>query len=170
MPRPRERTTGASIRAILRPSAVAHRPVVSASARDPMTSRQNQSFPTPLQIAGVVGAVIAVVAVVWLLSSATAPGAPAPSSGVGLTSQLPGASGIGSLAPGSSAGPGSSVGPGSSFAPGSSVAPGSTPTTKPTAKPTPKPTPKPTAKPVTKIKLALAYSGFSKPVFITGAH
>ncbi len=134
------------------------------------SSRQTQGFPSPLQIALVVGAVVVVVGAVWLLGGATAPGPSAsPTGGIGLTSQLPGTS----SAAGGSAGPGASLAPGTSAAPGTSVKPGTTPkpTTKPTAKPTPKPTPKPTAapKPVTAVKLALAYSGFTKPIFVTGA-
>jgi glucose/arabinose dehydrogenase len=146
-----------------------------------MTPRQNPGFPTRLQVGAVVGVVVLVVVGVWTLSSQTSPGtSPSPSAGIGLASQLPGTSGSGSLAPSVSLAPGASLAPGTSAgvspaangtpAAGKTPAPTTKPAVTPTPKPTPKPTPTPTPKPVTAIKLASAYSGFSHPIFVTGAH
>ena len=144
-----------------------------------MTQRQNASATTQVKIAAVVGTIALIFLAGWTVTTLTGsnPG-PSPTSGFGLVSQSPGASG--SLTPGSSS-PGPSV-PGESLVPGES--PGTSPTAgtsptpratpaptkKPGPTPAPRPTPAPTPKPVTAIKLAGAITGFSNAIFATGAH
>jgi len=147
-----------------------------------MSAAQTPPASTRLKIGAAIGVVVLVVLAGWTVSSLTGSSAsPSPSSGVGLAgSTSPGAPGSG--LPGGSAAPGSSVTPGSSTAgsspaagsspsAGATPAPGKTPipTKRPGPTPTPRPTPAPTPRPVTAIKLALVYSGFTKPIFLTGA-
>ena len=139
-----------------------------------MTPRQNPLSSTRLRVGAVLGVIVLVVLAGWTVSALTGPGAsPSASSGIGQASLAPGASS--SASPGDS-GPGSSVNPGtsagSSPSAGGSPAPRATPapTKKPGPQPTPRPTPAPTPRPVTAIKLGLAMSGFSHPIFVTGAH
>ncbi|MGH2512084.1 MAG: PQQ-dependent sugar dehydrogenase, partial [Candidatus Limnocylindrales bacterium] len=84
-----------------------------------------------------------------------------------------------SLGPGTSSA--QSVGPGDgsaspvpsasgSIPPSSSLPATATPTTKPTSTPAPTRTPAPTARPISAIRLTSVYSGFSQPIFVTGAH
>ncbi len=143
----------------------------------PLTPKTSPLSSTPVRIGAVLGVVVLVVLAAWTVSAIGGPGAsPSPGSGIGQASLAPGSVGPGvSGAPGDSTGPGSSGGPGGSAAPGAtgSAKPGSTPApgAKPTPTPTAKPikTPAPTPKPVTSIKLTTAFSGFSAPIFVTGA-
>ena len=133
-----------------------------------MTPRQNPLSSTRLRVGAVLGVIVLVVLAGWTVSALTG-ASPSASSGIGQASLAPGASS--SASPGDS-GLGSSVNPGtsagSSPSAGGSPAPRTTPA--PTKKPGPKPTPAPTPRPVTAIKLGLAMSGFSHPIFVTGAH
>ena len=128
-----------------------------------------------------IGAIVAVIVIVvltgWAINARSGPGQAQQSPDLGDATGSPGASALASGAPGDSNAPGASGGAGGSAgaspSAGATVQPGSTPapTTKPGPTPTPKPraTPAPTPRPVTSIKLALAWSGFTKPVFVTGA-
>ncbi len=144
----------------------------------PPPPRINPLASTRARIGAVIGAVVIVVLAGWTMNSLSGPGTtPSPSAGIGQVSLAPGSSGTaGSGSPSASGGP--SNGPsGASTAPGSSVLPSSSSepspvvlTPAPTKKPGPTPTPVRTPAPVTAIKLATAYSGFSSPIFVTGAH
>jgi glucose/arabinose dehydrogenase len=98
------------------------------------------------------------------------------SPGIVERSQPASSGGSGTIGSNVSESPGSALTPGGSGNPPGSPSPDETPTTKSIAKPTakpiakPTPTPTPTPKPVTAIRLSAVLSGFSNPIFITGAH
>jgi glucose/arabinose dehydrogenase len=127
-----------------------------------MTPRQDRASSTPVRIGAIVGVIVGVIFLVvlagWTLSSLTGPSAsPAAGAGISQTSLAPGASG--------SSGPNGSLTADGKPAP----SPALISTKKPGPTPTPARTPAPTPRPVTAIKLSSALTGFSQPIFVTGA-
>jgi glucose/arabinose dehydrogenase len=136
----------------------------------PLSPKTSPLSSTRVRVGALLGVVVIVILAGWTLTATAKPGgSPSPSSGIGQASLAPGGSAASSTGAGSSSTPGGSGG----VAPSAGATkPGATPATgkKPTPAPTPRRTPTPAPRAVTSIKLATAYSGFSAPIFVTGAH